>query len=143
MLLACTLALSSCVTDDTSAPEHEPDVVVMRITVANQQVEVKNSGEITGQEIVLHAGVTVSVSAVFLNASGERVDGVTAALYQLNGVTSGPVPITFTRSNSDPFSGTIVCNVPNVTGHILFSLYNIEKQHDLWGPADVPFVISN
>jgi hypothetical protein len=137
------VAGGACVSDTTDPGDREPAVAIMRLTVGNTQINVDQSGQVTGGQIVLRPGVASNVTAEFLSITGETLPGVTPAVYQVNAVASGSEPITFQRSNSNPFAGTITCNVPSVTAHMRFSLYNVEKQHDLWGPFDVAFVVSN
>ena len=131
------LGVGSCASDTSPANQSETNVAIMRLTVANQQVTVDQTGNVTGGPIVLRAGIPASVTAEFLTATGETDPRVVRATYQLNGAVEGSEPVTFTRSTTDPFAGTLVCNTPNVNAHVRFSLYNVELQHDTWGPFEV------
>lgn len=120
----------------------QPQVTTLRLTVGNQLVTLDINGVATGAPIVLRPGVSANVAAVWLKSNGEPETRVTRAVYQLNVTNVGGAPVTFERSTTDPFAGTIVCNAP-ATGTLRVSLYNVEEQHDLWGPFQVSFVAQN
>lgn len=121
----------------------EPNVASMRVTVSSQQITVDQSGNVTGGPGVLHTGTVASVSAVFLDANGQSAQGVTPATYQLNVSVPGGQSITFQRSTTNPFAGTLIGSVDGTSTQLRFSLYNVETQQDVWGPFDVAFVVNN
>ena len=135
--LALAACAGSCASDTSNNPVPEAEVAIMRLSVANQQVTVDQTGNVTGGPIVLRAGISAAVTAVFLKVTGEADPRVVPATYQLNAVVVGSAPATFTRSTTDPFSGSLTCDTPGSTVHVMFSLYNVERQHDTWGPFQV------
>jgi hypothetical protein len=140
--LVAVLCAGSCASDTASPGTSETDVAIMRLSVANQQITVDQTGSVTGGPVVLRAGIPATVTAVFLTATGEADPRIVRATYQLNASVVGSEPVTFTRSTTDPFSGTLSCNAPNVTAHVRFSLYNVELQHDTWGPFEVAISVA-
>ena len=136
-------ALASCEADLLGTGGGDPDVASMRVTVASQQITINESGQVTGAPGVLHAGVAASVTAVFLDAGGQGATGVTPGTYQLNVSVPGGASIVFQRSTTNPFAGSLTGSVNGTNAQLRFSLYNIETQRDVFGPADVAFVVTN
>lgn len=134
-LAAATLLVAAC-SDSTDPDDQENEVVTMRLTVGTQVVNVSDNGTVTGGPLVLAVGAN-TITAAFLKANGQPDEHVVPAEYQLNVVIDGGAPITFTRSTTNPFSGTLTASA-TVTGATLqFSLYHLEEDHDDFGPFPV------
>ena len=87
--MAMALCIGSCAGDTTSTSSSETDVAIMRLSVANQQITVDQTGSVTGGPAVLRAGIPVTVTAVFLTVTGETDPRVVRATYQLNASVVG------------------------------------------------------
>jgi hypothetical protein len=142
------LALTAC--KDTTDPDHEPDVATLRLVVGTtnaQTVTVATGCAVTGGPISLTVNQARTVSATFLNASGQP-DPVAndADEFQLAGGEgqADPVPspssITFTRSG--PFTGSLTGTAATTAGSMFVSLLHPVEGHEDWGPCAVPITVS-
>lgn len=133
--LPVLLVASAC--DESTSPEHdEPEVESMRLVIGSQTVTVTPAG-VTGGPIVLAVGAN-TITATFLNAEGEPDDHVSAAEFQLNVEVLGGAPITFQRSTTNPFAGTLTASATVQGAQLRFALFHIEEQHEDFGPFTVP-----
>jgi hypothetical protein len=134
--VAMIAAVAGC--DDSTDPEdeHELHVETMRLTVGTQVVSVTD-GVVTGGPLVLEVGAN-TVTAEFLDEDGVPDPHVTPAEFQLNVSIGLSDPFSFTRSMTNPFSGTILAAAPVTGSSISFALFHIEEQHDDFGPFPVP-----
>jgi hypothetical protein len=142
-LVAALVALSFTACKDDASGSKEPDVDVMRLTIAGQVITVSDNGTVSpAGPIVLPVG-TASVSAQFLDATGVPAAVVTPVEFQLNVLPAAGAPVSFSRSTTNPFAGTLTATgaAENVT--IRFSLYHIAEQHDDFGPFPVTVSFRN
>ena len=123
-------ALAAC--DDVLAPGGEPQSVSMRLAVGSQSVVVSAAG-VTGGPIALSVGAN-SITATFLTAAGQPDPNVSAAEFQLNVEVLGGAPITFQRSATNPFAGTLTASAAVQGAQLQFTLFHVEAQHADLGP---------
>jgi hypothetical protein len=135
LIVAGVLAAAGC--KDSHGPhDHEPDVVTMRLTVGTQVITVSDNGTVTGGPLVLQVGAN-TITAAFLGADGQPDEHVTPDEYELKVTVDGGAPIAFTRSQSNPFSGTLTATATVTGATVRFSLYHIDEGHDDFGPFPV------
>jgi hypothetical protein len=138
---AFALSLAACKDDATGADDHdhEPEIEEMRLSIAGQVITVSDNGTVSpAGPIILPVG-TSSVSAQFLDHDGQPDDHVTAAEFQLNVLPATGAPVSFTRSTTNPFAGTLTATTAAENVVIRFSLFHIEEQHNDFGPFPVTF----
>jgi hypothetical protein len=135
---------AGCTGDSTTGPGNgDPEVASLRLTVGNQLVTIDRNGSVVGGPIVLRAGVTASVSAVFVQTSGLPDPRVTPAEYQLNlSSVIQPSCLVYEPSTTDPFAGTMRCDAPGATLAIRLSLHHVERQRDYWGPFNATVTVA-
>lgn len=136
-LAVTLLATASCESDLIPGLDGEPNVASMRLSIGTQVITINSSGNVTGGPIQLPLGSTLTVSATFLNSEGEPDPAVTQASYQLNVTSTGSV--VFQRNNVNPFAGTLSAGNSG-TSQLLFTLYNLETQDEIFGPWPVTTV---
>lgn len=141
VLLATSLLTLSACKDDAVSPDDEPEVASMRLVIGGQTITISDAGVVSpATPLVLPLGGT-TITAAFLKANGEPNDNVTTADFQLNVTIGSGIPVTFTRSTTNAFAGTL-----NVTGiasgvQLRFALFHIEEQHEDFGPFPVTFTL--
>lgn len=132
--LAAVATLAAC--DEAAlSPDGEPRVESMRVVIGGQTVTISPAG-VTGGPIQLSVGAN-SISASFLGDDGLPDPNVSAAEFQLNVEVLGGAPISFQRSGSNPFAGTLAATGPVQGAQLRFSLFHIEEQHPDFGPFTV------
>jgi len=142
-LVAALVALSLTACKDDASGSNEPDVDLMRLTIAGQVITVSDNGTVTPSgPIVLPVG-TSSVSAQFLDATGVPAPQVTPVEFQLNVLPAAGAPVSFSRSTTNALAGTITASGAAEGVAIRFSLYHIPEQHDDFGPFPVTFSFRN
>jgi hypothetical protein len=134
-ILALGLPAASC--DDETAPEEEPEVATMRLTVGAQTVNVADDGTVTGGPIVIAQGNT-AISAAFLRADGTADPLVTADVFRLDIESDNAGIASFVRGGS--FSGSLVGAAAGST-ILRFSLFHLEEQHEDFGPFPVAVTV--
>jgi hypothetical protein len=139
-LVAAAILLTVSACDETLSPDGEPAVESMRLVIGSQTVTVSPSG-VTGGPIDLGTGAN-TVTAFFLGANGLPDPNVSAAAFQLNVQVLGGAPITFQRSATNPFAGTLTATAAVQGAQIRFSLFHIEEQHEDFGPFTVTANVS-
>jgi len=139
-----TLSLAACKDDASGLDDHdEPEIEEMRLTIAGQVITVSDNGTVTpAGPIILPLGAS-SVSAQFLDHDGRPDDHVTAVEFQLNVLPADGAPVTFARSTTNPFAGTLTATSAAEGVVIRFSLFHIEEQHNDFGPFPVTFAFRN
>lgn len=126
LMLAAVVALAACSNEDSTAPDNEPEVATIVLTVGTQTVTWNRaSGAVTGGPILLTANTNVPVTAVFLRASGAADPLVTASTFELR-VTPANNNVTFTRTG--PFAGTLRGTAAGSTS-ATFALYHLAEAH--------------
>jgi hypothetical protein len=135
-VLTLLLLVTAACDDDTTAVEEEPEVATMRLVVGAQTINVADDGTVTGGPMTLVVGAN-TVTATFLGANGQPEPLVTTAEFQLNVEVLGGAPITFQRSASNAFSGTLTATAAGQGRQLRFSLFHIEEQHEDFGPFTV------
>jgi hypothetical protein len=142
MAAALALSLGACKDDATGIEEDEPEVESMRLTIAGQTVTIAANGAVTGAPVTLPVG-THAISAQFLDTAGQPVDGVDAVEFQLNVTIPSGSPVTFTRSTTNAFAGTLTVSAAAATVALRFALFHVEEQHEDFGPFPVSFTFTN
>lgn len=135
-IAAATLAAGAC-KDSTGPDDFEPDVHVMRLTIAAQTpVTVSSTGVQTGT-LTIARGVATTVTVAFLNAAGADVLGTHAGDFQAS--VAPAAGITFVRTGA--YTGTLTGASAGVVA-VRFGLFHIANAHDDFGPFPVNVTVS-
>jgi hypothetical protein len=141
LALAATLLLGACKDDHSGPHEHDVDVHAMRLEVAGQVVTVSDNGTVTpSTPITLPVGAS-TITAIFLDDDGQPSDDVDAVDFQLNVTVPSGAPVTFTRSTTNPFAGTLQVTGAASNVDLRFALYHLDEQHEDFGPFPVRFTL--
>jgi hypothetical protein len=139
--LALLAVVVSC-GDSTSVGDDSPNVASIRITIASRLLTVNSLGNVTGGPAILRAFSTSNVTATFHQADGVLDPRVTAASFQLNLEIIGPAPLTFQRSTTNPFAGTLTATGVAENVRMRVSLFDVEHQVTEFGPFEISAVIA-
>lgn len=141
LALAATMLLGACKDDHAGPHDHEVEVHAMRLEVAGQVVTVSDNGTVTpSTPIVLPLGAS-TITATFLDDDGRPTDDVNPVDFQLNVTVPSGAPVTFTRSTTNPFAGTLQVTGSATNVDLRFSLFHLDEQHEDFGPFPVRFTL--
>ena len=127
--LASLTVATACGDDDPAGPDDEPSVESVRLTVGGTTVTIDDRGN-QSAPLAIRANQATAVSAVFLTASGQEDPIVTRTTeFVLNFENQGGVPLTFTRSATDRFAGTLTA-AQTGSAVVEVQLFHTEENHD-------------
>jgi hypothetical protein len=133
ILALVVLAGSGCSESIRDDDEDEPQVASMRLTF-NGTTTVTLTGAGGTQSVTLPQGPN-TVTAVFLRQDGSPDPVAVSGVFRLEVTAVGP--ITFTRSGTNFFAGTLTIGAPLNSVGVQFSLYHIADDHHDFGPFTV------
>jgi hypothetical protein len=126
---AALTGISAC--NDSAAPEEEPEVETLRLTVGAQVVEVNiGTGSCTGCPLQLHNGAVVT--AAFLNDEGDPDRIAVPGTFRLSVIVpTNAAGLAFQVNQASLFSGTFsATGTTSAPFNLVFELFHIEEDHD-------------
>jgi hypothetical protein len=129
-------AVAACSDDDPVAPEEEPEIQTVTLTVGASTVTIdKTTGAASGQ-LVVPAG-TSTVVAVWKKADGSIESIVTSDEFDLKFAPTNPANLSWTASGA--FGGTLTTTglTSGQTTTAGVSLFHKLEQHDDFGPFTI------
>jgi hypothetical protein len=141
-LALAALLVASCA-DSTSVGDDSPNVASIRITVASRLITINSLGNVTGGPAILRTNTTANVTATFHQADGVIDPRVTAASFQLNIEMITNAGVTFQRSSTNPFAGTLTTLGAADNVRMRVSLFDVEHQVTEFGPFEMTAIVAN
>lgn len=139
--LALVVGLTACKDSTSPDDDNEPNVTSMVLTFSNGQ-----SATVTGVGATPSVRIPVGATAVtarFLTAAGSDDPVVTASVFRLE-VSAPAGNVTFNRSPTNGFSGTLTTTVATTTAvPVTFALLHIAEGHSDFGPLTVNISVGN
>jgi hypothetical protein len=138
-LVILGLATAGCAKDDDPIPPAinpagpGTHTVRMVLTVGAQTIEVAPSAQF-GSPILLPLNTATTVTARWLNSEGKDDPDASPSKYELSFTADAGVRVSFTRSTSNPFSGTLTATAATAAGGIRFGLRQVKSDRFDFGP---------
>lgn len=142
LLLATTLGVASCESAATVETHDFPSVATVRMTIAGRTIVVDGLGTQTGGPAVILANSTAPVVATFHMANGVIDPLVRQETFQLNVQHIAGAPLTFARSETNLFSGTLTATSQTGGSSLRISLHNHKTGATQFGPYNITLSVT-
>lgn len=143
--LAITTLAAACGKDSTEPDEAEPSVASIRLAFSNAAAPVTFSG-VAGEtrNVTIPRGAT-TVTASWLRADGTIDPVATTQTFRLEVTPAATGGITFVRSATNAFSGSITATTATAAGTTIpvqFALFHVAEGHEDFGPITVNIAVT-